>query len=158
MIDAQIEPALPRNFSFPAATGIIGDQLLCFRKIKSGFKFHQGFSELLGVFLLLSELAARFLCNQCLSPEQDQDIRINPWHSHSGKLLQATRSNFNKATLSYKGIPVNLQFHKWRNFSGACISHTFWMLPKQDFWGLLFLIYSFFQGVRQNQISARDFH
>lgn len=68
MIDAQIKPALPRNFSFPTATGIIGDQLLCFREIKSGFKFHQGFSELLGVFLLLSELAAGFLCNQRLSP------------------------------------------------------------------------------------------
>jgi len=71
MIDAQIKPALPRNFSFPTATGIIGDQLLGFRKIKSRFKFHQGFSELFRVFLLFGELAACFLCNQRLSPQQD---------------------------------------------------------------------------------------
>lgn len=66
MIDTQIQPALPRNFSFPTAAGIIGDQFLRFRKIKSGLKFHQGFSELFRVFLLLSKLTARFLCNQSL--------------------------------------------------------------------------------------------
>lgn len=40
VIDAQVKPSLPWDSALPAATGIIGNQFLCFRKVKSGLKFH----------------------------------------------------------------------------------------------------------------------
>lgn len=67
MIDAEVQPALAGNPALPAAAGVIGDQLLCLRKVESGLKLDQGLSELLRVLFLLGKPAARLLRNESLT-------------------------------------------------------------------------------------------
>lgn len=73
VVDAEVQPALAGNPAFPAAAGIIGDQLLRLWEVEPGLKLDQGLSELLRVLFLLSKSAARLLSNQSLKPRKITD-------------------------------------------------------------------------------------
>lgn len=66
VVDAEVQPALAGHPALPAAARVVGDQLLCLGEVEPGLELHQGFSELLGLLLLLCEPAAGLLSNQSL--------------------------------------------------------------------------------------------
>lgn len=66
VVDTEVQPALAGYPALPAAARIVGDQLLRLREVEPGLKLHQGFSELLGLLLLLCQPAAGLLSDQCL--------------------------------------------------------------------------------------------
>lgn len=66
VVDTEVQPALAGHPAFPAAAGVVGDQLLRLGEVEPGLELHQGFSELLWLLLLLCQPAAGLLSDQSL--------------------------------------------------------------------------------------------
>lgn len=66
MVDAEVEPSLPRHLALPVATRVIVDQLLLLGHPKQFAKLGTGFFELVCVVILFDIMVLVVLCNDAL--------------------------------------------------------------------------------------------
>lgn len=66
MVDAEVEPSLPRHLSLPVAAGVIVDQLLLFGHPKQLAKLGAGLLELVCVVVLFDIVVLVVLCDDAL--------------------------------------------------------------------------------------------
>lgn len=66
MVDAEVQPALPRHFALPVAAGVIVDQLLLLRHPEQLSELGAGLLELVGVVVLLDVVVLVVLCDDPL--------------------------------------------------------------------------------------------
>lgn len=66
MVDAEVEPSLPRHLSLPVAAGVIVDQLLLLWHPEQLTKLGAGLFELVCVIVLFDVVVLVVLCNYAL--------------------------------------------------------------------------------------------
>lgn len=66
MVDAEVEPSLPRHLALPVAAGVIVDQLLLLGHPKQLPKLGAGLLELVCVIILFDIMVLVVLCNDAL--------------------------------------------------------------------------------------------
>lgn len=62
MVDAEVQPSLPRHFALPVAAGVVVDQLLLLRHAEQLPELGAGLLELVGVVVLLDIVVLVVLC------------------------------------------------------------------------------------------------
>lgn len=70
VVDAEIQPPLPRHFALPVAAGVVVDQLLLLRHAEQLTELGTGLLELVGVVVLLDIVVLVVLCYDPLTCDE----------------------------------------------------------------------------------------
>lgn len=70
MVDAEVQPSLPRHFALPVAAGVVVDQLLLLWHTEQLPELGAGLLELIGVVVLLDIVVLVVLCYDPLRRDQ----------------------------------------------------------------------------------------
>lgn len=107
VVDAEVQPSLPRHLALPVAAGVVVDQLLLLGHPKQLPELGTGLLELVGVVVLLDIVVLVELCDDPLRRdggekrshegrvvEQKGSTPTESWSREGGKLARKKRQKF----------------------------------------------------------------